>query len=121
MAPVVADRTGDPVSKLLDNPRIIALFWTLGGLAVLAGVMAIGGLDSGGRSGGKAIFLAGMGGIAAGVGLTQIVWPPKPSKAGDERSGWARAHWLQKVLWVIGGCIGVVAAAVIATLASGKY
>jgi len=109
------------VSKLLENPRVVALLWTLGGLAVLVGVVAIGGLDSGGRSGGKAIFLAGMGGIAAGVGVTQVLWPPRPAPEGDARSGWARAHWLQKGLWVVGGCVGVVAAAVIATVAGGKY
>lgn len=109
------------MAKLLDNPRVVALLWMLGGIAAMVVIIAIGGMDSGGRSGGKAIFLVGMGGIAAGVGLTQLVWPARPAKAGDDRSGWARAHWLQKVLWVVGGCIGVVAAAVLATVMGGKY
>ena len=55
------------------------------------------------------------------MGVTQLVWPPRPAKEGDTRSGWARAHWLQKVLWVGGGCVGVVAAAVLATVMGGKY
>jgi len=90
------------------------------GAAALGVLVAIGGVNMNTRTGTKAIFLFGLAGIAAGVGLTQVLWPPPPDN-GDGRGAFARASWPQKILWVLGGLAGMLAAAVAQTVASGKF
>jgi len=108
------------MTKLKMHPRLMALVYLMSGGLVVTLIAALGGMDSTGRGSNKIIFLFGMAGIAAGVGLTQLVWPSKVPAEGDERSGWKRASWPQKILWILGGCVGVVGAAVTQVMMSGK-
>lgn len=108
------------MTKIQLNPRSWALLMLLGGSAVVFVVVSLGGMTMGGRAGGKAILAVGLAGVVAGVGLTQLVWPPRRAAAGDDRSAWKRAPILQKLLWIAGGLAGVVAAAVTQVVISGK-
>ncbi len=84
----------------------------IGGAACAALVVALDAWDSDAQAGPKMIFLLGIGGIGVGVGLVQLAWPPRPAEPGDDRNAFERAPWPQKLLWVFGGFVGVVAAAI---------
>jgi len=106
---------------LTKNPRLIALGIMALGAAILGFIFAIGGMEAGGRAGGKAILLVGVGGIALGTGLMQLIWPPPPpADARDERNFFKRSSWPQKVFYVFGGFAGIVLAAILQTMALGK-
>lgn len=102
-----------------QHPRLIALGVFVAGAATLALLFALGGVDMNSRAGMKAMGLFGIGGIAAGVGLAQMAWPPPPKK-GDGRGFFARASWPQRILWIAGGLVGMLGAAIAQTVASGK-
>ncbi len=108
------------MTKLRMHPRLMALLYVVGGGLIVSLIAALGGMNTSGRGSNKIIFLFGMAGIAAGVGLTQLIWPPKVPENDDDRSGWQRAAWPQKILWILGGCVGVVAAAVTQVVLTGK-
>lgn len=107
--------------SLTKNPRAIALAMIVLGAAAV-GLLCTLAPEPGSRSGNKAIMILGIGGIAFGVGLVQLLWPPPPpTDERDERNFISRASWPQKILYVFGGIVGVVAAAVALTVTSGKY
>jgi hypothetical protein len=109
------------MSKLNLHPRLVALLTVVGGAAVIAILAALGLMNLNGRGSTKVIFLVGMAGIAAGVGLTQLLWPPKRPAEGDERGGWQLAPWPQKILWIFGGCVGVLGASIATVVLGGGY
>ncbi len=102
------------------NPRIHALLIIAVGAASAALVLAIGALSASGRTGGKAIMLVGVGGIAIGAGLMELLWPPPPpADDRDQRNFFTRASWPQKTLYVLGGLVGLVAGAIV--IASNRF
>ena len=103
------------------NPRLVALLMVLAGAAAAVAVILLGGTTTGTRLSTRGVFLMGLGGILAGVGLTQLAWPPRAAEPADRRSSWARAPLLQKVVWIVGGVVGVVAAAVAQVVLTGEY
>lgn len=105
------------MSKIKLPPRVTALLTLLGGAALLVLANAIGAMERGG----KAMLLVGFAAIAVGLGLSQLVWPSRQAPEGDDRSGWQRAPWPQKVVWILGGCVGVLAAAITMVMLGGKY
>lgn len=105
----------------IKNPRLQALAMMAVGAIVVALVLWIGGANAGGRGANKAIIAIGLGGAAVGAGLLELIWPPPPAAAErDERWFFARASWPQKILYSVGGMAGIVAAAILQTMASGK-
>ena len=108
------------MTKLKLHPRLLGLVYLLGGAAATSAIIAILGAAGGGRASNRALFVVGMGGIFAGVGLMQVLWPPPVAAQGDDRNGWKRANLVQKILYALGGVVGVVFAAVLLTLMEGK-
>ena len=108
------------MNAFAKNPRIVALALVVLGAAAVGLIVSLGGMDAGGRTGGRAILLVGIGGIAFGIGLVQLLWPPPVATEGDERNWFSRASWPQKIVYCVAGFVGIVAAAVLQTWASGK-
>lgn len=109
------------IDKLSRHPRLVALAMVAAGLLGGALIIGLGGMEAGGRAGNKLMLLVGVAGIAFGAGLVQLIWPAPPkSGPDDDRHFFARARWPQKIYFVFGGLIGIVAAAILMTWASGK-
>ena len=104
-----------------EHPRAVAAGAAAIGALILLIIVAKGGVTMPKSGTGKTgAIILGLGGICLGVGLSQLVWPPRRD-ADDGRTAFGRAPWPQKLLWIFGGMVGVVIAAVVQTFASGKY
>lgn len=109
------------MSASSGKPRLAALALMVGGALAGSLMIAAGGMETGGRAGNKMIAVIGFAGIAFGIGFVQLIWPPPP-KTGpdDQRNFFSRSPWPQKVFYIAGGLVGVVAAAVLMTWAGGE-
>ncbi|MCA9676715.1 MAG: hypothetical protein KC464_16900 [Myxococcales bacterium] len=104
------------------HPRLYAVALVVGGLAAVALVILLGGVEVGHRGSTRAAALVGFGGAAVGLGLIQLAWPPPPPTDARDDSGWfERASLGQKIVYVVVGAVGLLAAIVVQLVATGKY
>lgn len=113
-SPSLADR-------LRSAPRVVAAMTMVGGAAALGLVLLVVSAQTGRvRLTTRGMALVGFGGLFIGFGLGQLLWPPRKPEPGEQTSGWARGTTAQKVVWCLGATVGVVAAAIVGTAATGN-